>query len=378
MRARLVVGGSVTAVAATVAVVGVVSDGEPAAPAGGGSRSTGSFEPIATSPLGPRAGAVGVWTGTELVVAGGTTTPPCPPNADCAYGPGYGDVLADAAAYDPGTDTWRELAEAPTSFAGGYALWTGDEMLVVSDRLTLSYDPAANSWQRLDDVPDAVYGGGLVATDDGPVRFSYQQRPRHDEVTDWRLDPATGEWEALPADPFAESYDRSMAWHDGRLWLLSMDVEHHFEAHEGAPSRIAVLDGDEWTVVDEETPDLVYEQRVVAMGDHLIVPTSSWSGSGETQVLDPASGEWTSIPSAAEQTGCRLGHPLAGPSWVAGGRGLVAPATGDALAVPPCRGLEEPAVVAWAGERLVVWGGIGAGYKDNSAAGLVWTPAVPR
>lgn len=380
----LVVGGTVAAVAA-VAIGVAVTGGDPGedrpgvTDRGDGSpTSSDSWEPVADAPLSPRDQAVAAWTGAEVIVVGGTTGRPCPPGADCALPPKSAE-RADGAAYDPATDTWREIAPAPAAFAGGHALWWDDRVIVVSDRLTMAYDPAADEWQRLELHPDGLYDGGLVGTDDGPVAFSYDQRPQTDDVTDWRLDLATGEWSPLPRDPFGESYDRSMAWHDDRLWLLSMDVEHHFGAHEGSPSRIAVFDGDTWSVVDEETPDLTYEQRIVEQYDRFVVATGSYGQEFASRVFDPSTGEWSVLPEFdLPKRSCPLGNAVVGPAWVASGNGLFSAVPADALAAPPCPGMPAPTVTAWAGDRLLIWGGPSADYDANVADGWVWTPRPPE
>lgn len=370
--AMLAIGGTVAAVAAVGAGVSVFDLGTH------GSDAISEWEQVADPPLAPRDQAVAAWTGSEVIVVGGTTGYPCSPDADCEPPPRSAE-RTDGAAYDPATDTWREIAPAPAAFAGGFALWWGERVIVVSARLTLAYDLALDRWQRLGLHPDGLFDGGLIGTDDGPVAFSYDQRPQAEDVSDWRLDLATGEWSALPHDPFAESYDRSMSWHDGRLWLLSMDVEHHFGAHEGSPSRIAVLDGDTWTVVDEETPDLTYQQRIVEQDGLFVVAAGAWSGDLASRVFDPSTSEWSTLPTpGTSDRNCSLGAASPGPGWVSSGRLLVSADPADVIAVPPCPGTPAPAVTVWAGDRLFIWGGPNRAYDGNLADGWVWTPPAPQ
>ena len=83
--------------------------------------------------------AVAVWTGAEAIVIG--------PN-DALI-----DTLVGAAvAYDPATDSWRELARPPAATAGDeIAVWTGTEMLLFggSEVVALAYDPATDAWRDL-------------------------------------------------------------------------------------------------------------------------------------------------------------------------------------------------------------------------------------
>ena len=83
-------------------------------------RVDGSWRTIASSPLSPRSWAAAAWTGSELLIWGGASgTDP------------MSDPLADGAAYDPATDTWRSLAPAPlTARSPLTSVWTGSRWLI--------------------------------------------------------------------------------------------------------------------------------------------------------------------------------------------------------------------------------------------------------
>lgn len=109
--------------------------------------------PLAPGPLAAREAAASVWTGTELLVWGGG-----------AGGQGDGRTFADGAAYDPVRDTWREMAPSPLSArAWAAAVWTGTEMLVWGGSSTAhgsgdlldgaAYDPAADTWRSIAAAP---------------------------------------------------------------------------------------------------------------------------------------------------------------------------------------------------------------------------------
>lgn len=109
--------------------------------------ATGAWAVLPPSPLqggGARAGSLAVWTGSELVVGGGES--------------GESQVYQDAAAYDPATNSWQSLPDAPVGFtAGGFGggsevggLWTGSEVLDVINTAgagqALLFDPATETW----------------------------------------------------------------------------------------------------------------------------------------------------------------------------------------------------------------------------------------
>jgi N-acetylneuraminic acid mutarotase len=94
-------------------------------------------------------GYTAVWTGTELIVAGGTGSD--------AHGNVVGyETLADAAAYNPTIDTWRRLPPMPEPRTNATATWTATEVPVVGGRDAgrhyadgVAYNPATNRWRRL-------------------------------------------------------------------------------------------------------------------------------------------------------------------------------------------------------------------------------------
>ena len=162
--------------------------------------STNSWRTLPSSGLTPRAGAVTVWTGHELVVWGGL---------DTAFTTAYDD----GARLDPATDTWRRLPPAPVPGRGqATAVWSGHEVLLwggdtsagVEVGKGAAYDPAANTWRslplsplRAKTLPASAWtgrffivigvsaGGTLPAP--GPGAAAY--------------DPATNAWTALPSAP---------------------------------------------------------------------------------------------------------------------------------------------------------------------------------
>jgi hypothetical protein len=352
----------------------------------GAAPRTADWRALAPSPLNPRHGSVGVWTGQEMLVVGGSFGQPCPPTADCAVV--SGTDLVDGAAYEPTTDTWRMLADAPGPVTDGLAAWSGSEMVVLTQRHTFAYDPEADTWRSLDAPPSTAFTHSVV-TDAGIVFGSYDQVPSREAASDWLLNPVDGTWEPLPDDPFGESYDRSLAWDGERLWLLSMSVDHHFEAYEGASSRVAVLEDGEWRLVSEQTPPVQQGQRWWWFQDRLLAPASPYDrGSDHGVVLNPTSGEWTRVPATEAghlegdlgwvSAGCPLPPVGPGDHWVAGGGPILTSA--DPLVstlVPGCEQLAQPDVAVWTGDELVVWGGVAPDYRTNVDVGLRWRPPLP-
>ena len=103
---------------------------------------------LPSAPIEGRIGSVGVWTGSEMIVWGGSQTRPTGGEDlivrdSLRPGPAGGEdvivtvtvdgaeePLADGAAYNPATNTWRKLSPAPIggrSYAS--AAWTGTELV---------------------------------------------------------------------------------------------------------------------------------------------------------------------------------------------------------------------------------------------------------
>jgi hypothetical protein len=115
----------------------------PAAPA----TPTGSWLELDPGLLSDRDNAVSVWTGTELIVWGGTTG-----------GSSSSTGLADGAAYNPSTQTWRSIPDAPISGTHPIAVWDHRRMLVwekseTGESPAAAFDPSTDTWTSLAPAP---------------------------------------------------------------------------------------------------------------------------------------------------------------------------------------------------------------------------------
>jgi hypothetical protein len=181
-------------------------------------------------PLAPRSGQVEVWTGHELLIWGGDTVPQLGSGAPAV-------PVADGAAYDPATRTWRLLPPAPLSAReGAAAAWTGTEMVVVGGDSAgngstvfgdaAEYDPATNTWQSLPSLPieprtdaTAIWTGTQLIViggknGDGGDALAYEDAAAYD--------PASNSWATLPAAPAEPGWNVvgvTQAW-TGRQLLM--------------------------------------------------------------------------------------------------------------------------------------------------------------
>ena len=110
-----------------------------------------------------------VWTGDEIVVWGSTSVN----NVGGTVG----------ARIRPGDDVWRPIVDAPLpaydprndTFGASSAVWTGSEMLIWAGAIgtdhpddtrspTLAYNPTTDTWRRLDEAPIGAYHPPMVWT----------------------------------------------------------------------------------------------------------------------------------------------------------------------------------------------------------------------
>ncbi len=171
-------------------------------------------------PIGTRVEAASAWTGTELIVWGGSEKA-----REGAFG-GSRETKTGAA-YDPAAGTWRRISDGPLSARSSpLSAWTGTEMLVwggyEEDGKRFSngaaYDPASDSWRPISNSllawrfeSDSVWTG-----DEWWVAVS----PASDRVRLAAYDPATDRWRDLP-EPAGASNFVELVWGDGFVMMLS-------------------------------------------------------------------------------------------------------------------------------------------------------------
>lgn len=119
------------------------------------------------------------------------------------------DSLIDGAYYDTQTRTWRTLPPAPLAADRGDALgvWTGTEVVVINgisgNVKSAAFNPATFTWRTLSDpaVDNAASGTSRAAYVDGTVLlFIYSGGPpSQNQVV--RLDIASGTWGVVPSPP---------------------------------------------------------------------------------------------------------------------------------------------------------------------------------
>ncbi|MEV4415556.1 hypothetical protein [Catellatospora sp. NPDC049609] len=388
-RRRVLAGGLAAAavVAVSVAAAGVARFGPAPAPTAAAGPS--GWRELPGSPLSPRVQALGLWTGEEALIIGGSDEP-CPPNADCGGDP---SPLTDAAAVDPGTGRWRSIADLPVALRWAQGVVVGGVAYVqghtVDGGLTmLAYVVDADRWEPMP-RPGGEADLHLVAA--GDLLVAVRGSHENTRGPDYLYDGARRQWRELPASPLGDGFDRNMAWTGRELVLFDHELVPDPGARKPALTRAAVFDpaAGTWRRLPD-APQLATSPWLAA-GGRLVNPLLGGADGGQVGnwgrtypdggILDPSIGTWSALPSPPVAARVGGGAYGATSAVYAGYRGPVLDtAAGSWRTVAPLPGREahERTVVA-AGNRMLVFGGVR--WRAGSDAELLaevwlWTPGT--
>lgn len=382
-RRRLVEGAAAVAVVAVVAAAVVLPrlQGEvnpmpaPAVPAGG------SWHSGSPSPVGPRWMPVTAWNGTEAFVLGGGTDSPCPPNADCVAAD---PMASDGAAYDPETDSWRRIADAPEPIGYWFRPVVVHQTLVLFDgqRRWLAYDIEGDSWSSLPAPPDPVSDSGHLQTLDGQV---YVLSTSGQVLA---LDVAARAWSRLPVDD-----------QEPRLtpYAVLPTDDGIFVCGEDPGATVDETDTPAFTIVDRWN-GAAWSERFPTTGT-IGNLCAHWTGKRLVALdiqtatgldgnppmggrLDPETGEWSPLPDAPDVESRLDGwRPVAADGPLMAGWGYRYDDDAETWSVlgKPDSAVDGQQGAVWAGDRLLVFGGIdeATAYDDPSGisdATWIWAP----
>jgi hypothetical protein len=353
-------------------------------------------------PLSARIAGIALWTGEEVLVVGGSDAPPCPPTASCAV-PSE-PPMADGAAFDPKTETWRRIVDAPVAFDGAEGvvlgrtayLWIrGGSGRPGTEPAFLAYGINEDNWQKLP-LPDEAGDLSLAAAGDRLV--AYSNTDEHGEQPDLLFDPATASWIELPPDPLSPSFDRVIAWSGRDLVLFDHALVPNPGSKTPALTRAAAFDLE--TCAWRRLPDsdiLATAPWAATAEGRLVNPALGAADGGEVNnwgrsypyggVLDPQTGDWSALPAAPDPAEAYAVGVLTreSASYFGPGPGLVLDTTAWRwLPVEPLGDGSEDLVtgrtVVAAGQDLFVFGGARWHTADLLHAELLndayaWSPS---
>jgi N-acetylneuraminic acid mutarotase len=326
---------------------------------------TNAWHKLPSAPLTFRTHAVGAWTGTEMIVAGGLAN--ATDNAEHAV------PVSDGAAWDGAANTWHAIAAMPTTLPillpdpDSIAVWTGREMLVwssvpaastpatVGREVVLAYNPSTNTWRHLP-------ASGLT--------------PRWNAVTVWTgkelvvwggfnsdfttaygdgasLDPTTGTWRRLPQAPVPARGEATAVWSGHEVLIWGGATGNGAEVGRGAAYNPVT---NRWRALSPSPLRAKTRPAGVWTGHYFLVIGGS-AGSAlptpapGTAAYDPATNTWTALPAAPRYPPAAQNAPT-----------FAADQRADGL-------------VVWTGKSALLVGGLDFRQQGSRSDGLKWTPA---
>ena len=335
-----------------------------------------------------------VWTGSEMIVWGGTS--------DVAD-------LNDGGRYDPVGNRWTAVSPTVAPSARSYhkAVWTGSEMIVwsgfgggvVNDGGR--YDPAANSWTAVSTTGaptgryyhTAVWTGSEMIVwggnnNDGPQNTGGRYNP---EANSWTVVTTIGR-------PSTGYFGHTAVWTGSE-----MIVWGGYEAGVFSDSGRYNPAGNRWMAVSTGAPD-----APDARGGHTAVWTGSemivWGGEGDDSgyLMDggrftPAGSGWVPVSTTGAPS-ARYGHTAVwtGSEMIVwggynggdgtftlndGGRYLPAINSWTPLSTAGAPGGRAEHTAVWTGSEMIVWGGSSDDALNDGGrydpAGNRWTAVSP-
>ncbi|HEX4824929.1 MAG TPA: MopE-related protein [Candidatus Polarisedimenticolaceae bacterium] len=295
----------------------------------------GRYDPVSDSwmPTGvasttpkAREGHTAVWTGTRMIVWGGSGI----------------DVANSGAIYDPVADTWVPTSTgvgAPSARSGHLAVWTGSLMIVWGGQASSNsvntggrYDPATDSWQS------TSIGSGVPTGDSSRVAVWTGSRMIVANGAAATYDPLGDTWSPIATGP-SNGLGASAVW-TGTEMIVWGGLRGSSASNTGFRYSPAA---NSWipTRTMQAAPPAARGAASVWTGTEMIV----WGG-------------WDSTGGGGyRNTGGR--YRPATDSWMP---------TSTGAGVPPPR---ELATGVWTGSEMIVWGGNGNGggrYDPTSDA----------
>jgi len=346
--------------------------------------ATDAWTPTAATTVAGRSQQTAVWTGSEMIVWGGSTD--------------GGRGLNTGARYNPTTDSWVTTstgATVPTARLAHTAVWTGSEMIIWGGQpwgypptppgmnSGGRYLPATDSWVPTSlgaGVPDTRVGHSAVWT--GREMIVWGGTNAAWLNTGGRYNPIADSWTATSTGgnvPPPLVY-RSAVW-TGTEMIVQGD------GNTPAGGRYDP-DTDSWRAMAPapHIPSTGVNTPSVWTGTEMIIWVGGVDPGGR---YNPSTDSWATISTGANAPGQRYGHALVwtGTEMIAWGGGLgIAVTTGGRYDPstdtwsPTSVGANIPSArffptAVWTGDDMVVWGG-GADASVTANGGGRYTPST--
>lgn len=220
--------------------------------------------------------------------------------------------------YDPATNSWSKIADAPLEISHFQAVSFKGEIWVVGAFTggyphetpipeILIFDPKNKSWRKGPALPENRLRGsaGVFVKDDKIYMVCGIQDGHWDGFVPWFdvLDPQTGKWSPLPDAPRAR--DHISAAMIGEKLYLAGGRTSHAKINRVIDTTIKEIDvfdfkTQTWSTLDTEIPTPRAGNSNLGIGPYLVVMNGE-SGvqvpaHAEVEVLDTRSNQWIKLP----------------------------------------------------------------------------------
>ena len=328
-----------------------------------------------------------VWTGTTMIVWGGSDP--------------SGNYTNTGARYDPAADTWTATstgANAPTARDSQTSVWTGSEMIVWGGQNPLyalntgaRYDPSTNTWTTTavgSGAPAASENDTAVWTGAEMIVWGGRDEFATDVNTGARYDPSTDVWTRTSTGVNVPS---GREWHSA-VWtgteMIVWGGKNGASLNTGGRYNPST---DTWAAssMGANVPSARSIHTAVWTGTEMIV----WGGvaggtlSNTGGRYDPSTDSWTATSTGANVPPARSAHTAV---WTGTGM-IVWGGTGDTTggrynpgtdtwnATSTGANVPSPRVfhtAVWTGTEMIVWGGDDGSSNNQFNTGGRYNPAT--
>jgi Kelch motif len=351
-----------------------------------GSAQVGDTErwvPLSTTGNpGARREHAAVWSGTELLVVGGTSC-----GGRCGPGPIPPPGWRQGGRYNTVTNTWRSMADPPTTSIDA-AVWDGSEMLTFGEG-GLAYDPVRDAWRTLPatGAPAARTQGVVVWT--GAEMLVWGGSGAAGDFADGaRFNPTTNTWRPIsPNGAPGPRFNPVGVWTGSQLLVWG-----------GQDVGTALSDGaaydpatDTWVPISSDgEPTLRSAAAGVWSGSELLI----WGGTASPGAIldgaryDPALDRWATIatdggPDQAVAHTAAVWDGFELLIWV-NDHGMAYDPAADRWRPLPTQGAPSPRISTelplasvWTGAEWIIWGGLSLATLETLDDGAGYFPPPP-
>lgn len=295
--------------------------------------ATGVWTPISmiNAPSG-RYGHSTIWTGTEMVVFGGQRL----------TSSNMTETMNSGGRYNPSTDTWTatDIATAPSARSQHSAVWTGSKMIIwggTTDGISMNtntgsiFDPVTNSWTATSTTGGPAQGSShhLAFWTGSDMLLLGEFGPG---TSNYRYNPTSHAWTLNASSFFVPTLPTSQLRNNSTSCWTGTDMLIGYYSSSPFVLRSYSAVANFWQVLANNNSLTLLSPMSVWTGSEMIVFGTSGFNNPVFQAarFSPASGTWTSINTTSSPTR----------------------ATGSAV---------------WTGTEMILWGGkLGSGPGNET------------